>query len=577
MNRAAESGIAALLRDYRTFAGARLWLALGLMLLGSVAEGFGLLLIVPIASIAMGGGANLPSAISGWTEILAKQQHLGLALALFVGAMAARAGLLYARDILLTRLETGYEASLRLRAAATLAERGWAFASRVGQAGMQSLLLYDVPRAGAATSYVQQLAISAVMLVVQLALAAILSPALTAVAFGIVVAGLLASIGWTRRGVRSGLALVERAEGSTSSGFRMHAGLKAALAQGTVAQFLGEYRLSLDLATREAVGFVSDLARARSLGFLGSALAAAVLLFVGVRLLALPLPVLIAALVLFARMSGPVQSLQQAAQNIAAYAPAFGAIERRVDGLAKGTATEPGSAPRLDWQQLDVERACFMHAPGLGIAFATMRLMRGQWLGISGASGGGKTTLVDLIAGLLAPQEGRISVDARSLEGNTLERWRGGLAYVGQEGSVFDDSVRGNLLAEGASVDEARLWAVLDTVGLEPRIRALANGLDERVGDRGSALSGGERQRLAIARALLRRPSLLILDEATSALDSDSETALIDRLQALDPRPAALVVAHRASTLAHCDSVVTIQHGSVQECVDTNVGGDKPP
>jgi ATP-binding cassette subfamily C protein len=100
----------------------------------------------------------------------------------------------------------------------------------------------------------------------------------------------------------------------------------------------------------------------------------------------------------------------------------------------------------------------------------------------------------------------------------------------------------------------------LTTVGLADRIRAFPAGLDQRLGDRGSRLSGGERQRLAIARGLLRKPFLLILDEATAALDPDSEAALLGRLRAIQPRPAALVVAHRDSTLAHCDSVLSIQH-----------------
>ncbi len=564
MNRAVSSGVAALFRDYRAFAGARLWLALALMLLGSIAEGFGLLLIVPLVSIAMGDGTAVPGSMSGWAGALIDGQRLGSALGLFVGAMAVRSVLLYARDLMLARLEAGYEASLRLRAAATLAERGWAFASHVGQAGMQSLLLNDVPRAGNAVSFLQHLAIAVVMLAVQFALAALLSPALTAVAFVILVIGFLASAGWTRRGVKSGIALVERAEESTSSGFRMHAGLKSALAQGTVAQFLREYRVSLDAAKLETVRFVDDLARARSFGFLGSAIAAALLLFVGVRVLALPLPVLIAALVLFARMSGPAQSLQQGFQNVAAYAPAFGSIKRRVGSLAPPTAVEPQAAQPLDWQKLDFRQISYMHAPGLGIAHSSLDLARGEWIGIAGGSGTGKTTLIDIAAGLVAPQEGSITVDGHHLSGVTLDRWRAGLAYVGQEGSVFDDTVRGNLLAEGAVATDGDLWWALEIAGLALRVGALPNGLDERVGDRGSALSGGERQRLTIARALLRRPSLLLLDEATSALDADSEAVLLDHLKALDPRPAGLVVAHRPSTLNHCDSVITIQHGVLQ-------------
>jgi len=181
-------------------------------------------------------------------------------------------------------------------------------------------------------------------------------------------------------------------------------------------------------------------------------------------------------------------------------------------------------------------------------------------LGISGPSGSGKTTLIDLVTGLLNPQSGRVLIDDAPLTADLAGRWRKGLAYVGQEGLVFDDSVRGNLLAEGATADEPALWQTLEIVGLADRVRGFASGLDDRVGDRGSQLSGGERQRLAIARALLRRPTLLILDEATAALDAESESALLDSIRALEPRPAAIIVAHRDSTLAHCDSVLSIQH-----------------
>jgi ATP-binding cassette subfamily C protein len=192
-----------------------------------------------------------------------------------------------------------------------------------------------------------------------------------------------------------------------------------------------------------------------------------------------------------------------------------------------------------------------------------LRLETGRWLGISGASGAGKTTLVDVVAGLSAPKKGAILVDQKPLAGETLERWRASIAYVGQEGTVFSDSVRGNLLAEGTNAGDAGLWQVLETVGLAGRVRAFAGMLDESVGDRGSQLSGGERQRLVLARALLRRPTLLILDEATASLDPAAEADLLHRLRNMEPRPAALVVAHRDSTLRHCDSVMTIQDGAL--------------
>ena len=123
------------------------------MILGALAEGFGILMLVPLAAVAIGGAGSGPlSSLSGLADQLPPDRRFLLALVLFVAAMTARSALVYARDRMLSRLQAGYEASLRLRSAATLARRGWTFASRVGQAGMQSLLLIDVPRASTAVT-----------------------------------------------------------------------------------------------------------------------------------------------------------------------------------------------------------------------------------------------------------------------------------------------------------------------------------------------------------------------------------------------------------------------------------------
>ena len=560
MSPAASSGISALLKDYRLFAGARLWTALALMLLGAIAEGFGLLMIVPLATIAMTGAESPLHDLAPWTASWTQDQRLTIALSLFLGAMATRSLLLFGRDTLLAKLAADYEASLRLRSAATLANRGWTFASRIGQPRMQTLLLTEVPRSAEAIAFIQEIAVGASMLLVQLVLTCLLSPGLTFVAILILGAGSVIAVRFTRRGVLSGIEMTDAMEASAGSGFRLHAGLKAALAQGTVPAFLNEYRSSLGRTAGRSSRFVRDYSLAQHGAAFGAALAAALLLLVGVRVLSLPFPILLASLVLFARMSGPAQQLQTNAVRAAAYAPAFAAIEGL---LGKLDWTIPQSTPDhpLEWHLLEIKDAGFDHHAGHGVEHASMRLQRGEWMGIRGASGAGKTTLVDLVAGLISPQRGTILVDGNELQ-DRLDAWRASIAYVGQEGSVFSDSLRGNLLAEGSMATDDELWRMLELVGLSERIRALPGGLDENVGDRGSQLSGGERQRLVIVRALLRRPTLLILDEATAALDPDAEAELLGRLKELEPRPAALVVAHRESTLKHCDSVLAIQHGA---------------
>jgi ABC-type multidrug transport system fused ATPase/permease subunit len=571
LSRAQSSGIAALLSDYRRFAGRRLWLALALMLSGALAEGFGLLMIVPLATIALHGSNSALFRYAPWASPWTPGQRFAFALGLFIAAMAVRSLLLFARNVLLSRLQAQYQADLRLRAAATLAGRGWPFASRIGQAGMQSLLLNDVPRAAEAASYVQQMAVGATMLVVQLALTFMLSPALTLVAFVILALGWLVSLRFARRGVRSGLAIVSAMESSAGSGFRLHAGLKAALAQGTLAAFLGEYRSTLDQAATQLTRFARDYSFVEQAAALGAAIAAALLLLVGVRFLDLSFPVLIASLALFARMTAPAQLLQNSAVRASAYAPAFAAIEQRLGRLEASVPAEHKSEP-LQWSALELKSVSYEHQPGLGLKQASLTLKRGEWLGIEGPSAAGKTTLLDLVAGLLPPQMGEVRIEGAALGDVLLERWRATLAYVGQEGSVFNDSVRANLLAEGAAADDDELWDVLRIVDLANRVRAFGGELDEGVGDRGSQLSGGERQRLVLARALLRRPTLLILDEATAALDPEGEAALLERLKDLQPRPAALIVAHRPSTLRHCDSLLSIQHGVVKDATQRSIG-----
>jgi ATP-binding cassette subfamily C protein len=545
----------ALFRDYRAFAGTRFPLALALMFAGAIAEGFGILMIVPLVAFAI-DGAQLPGQLQFLTEMtrrLPPDSRFLLAIALFLIAMILRSVLLYARDMLLVRLQSEHEASMQVRAAATLAARGWPFAAKIGQAGMQALLINDLGRAALAVTLAQQAVVAFAMLAVQVALAFFLSPTMTLIALAIIFLGYALSWRWIRKAGRTGTVLTGAYDESTAAGFRLHAGLKAALAQGTVPQFIGEYRASLDHVVRTWTGIASDSAFLRQSSAVAAAVAASLLLVVGARVVELPFALLLPLLVLFARMSGPAQALQQSFQAAAVAAPAFGAVETRIGRLPESVEVPRRLPEPLQWSELNLENVGYDHGSGAGLRDASLSVRAGEWIGIGGASGAGKTTLLDVVAGLLEPSRGVMRVDGADLRGQTLERWRDQLAYLGQGDSLFDDSVRGNLVADGIAAAEADLWDVLDTVGLRQRVAALPAGLDQRVGDRGSSLSGGERQRLALARALLRKPRLLILDEATSALDAESEADIIEALRSLQPRPAALLVAHRDATLAACD------------------------
>ena len=191
-----------------------------------------------------------------------------------------------------------------------------------------------------------------------------------------------------------------------------------------------------------------------------------------------------------------------------------------------------------------------------------LAIARGESIGIVGPSGAGKSTLVDLLLGLLAPTTGRITVDGRDIAG-ALRSWQRHLGYVAQEPFVLDDTIRRNVafgVADG-EIDERRVTAALRLAQLGDFVAGLPAGLDTMLGERGTRLSGGQRQRVAIARALYDEPEVLVFDEATSALDTPTERELIAALEALRGVKTLIVIAHRLTTVRHCDRLAVLRDG----------------
>ena len=190
---------------------------------------------------------------------------------------------------------------------------------------------------------------------------------------------------------------------------------------------------------------------------------------------------------------------------------------------------------------------------------------RGSVTALVGPSGAGKTTLANLLPRFMDVTGGRIAIDGVDVRDVTLASLRGAMALVTQDVVLFDDTVRRNVAYGLADVPEERIRAALAAANAEEFVDALPKGLDTPVGEAGGRLSGGQRQRLAIARALLKDPPILILDEATSALDTESERAVQDALERLMAGRTTLVIAHRLSTVRRADQIVVLERGRLVE------------
>ena len=209
----------------------------------------------------------------------------------------------------------------------------------------------------------------------------------------------------------------------------------------------------------------------------------------------------------------------------------------------------------------------FAQADQPGLQDINLAIRFGESIGIVGPTGAGKTTLVDLVIGLLRPSSGRILIDGHDLSGR-LTAWKRNIGYVPQTIFLIDDSLRRNIalgIGDNA-IDESQVQAAVRTAQLERFVSELPLGLDSAVGERGIRLSGGERQRIGIARALYHDPDLLIFDEATSALDLATEDAVTEAIKALHGKKTLLVVAHRLSSVRRCDRLVFISEGRIRAC-----------
>jgi ABC-type multidrug transport system fused ATPase/permease subunit len=202
----------------------------------------------------------------------------------------------------------------------------------------------------------------------------------------------------------------------------------------------------------------------------------------------------------------------------------------------------------------------------------SLTIPRGASVGFIGGSGAGKSTLVDIILGLLTPESGVVQVDDIDIQ-TRLRGWQDKIGYVPQSIFLTDDSLRRNVAfgLPDDQIDETAVWRALRAAQLEQFVRDLPEGIDSLVGERGIRLSGGQRQRIGIARALYHDPSVLVLDEATSSLDTDTERGIINAVRALQGEKTIIVVAHRLSTVEHCNYLFRLERGKVVEEGETAI------
>jgi ATP-binding cassette, subfamily C, bacterial len=537
--------------------------ATALILLAGASDGAALALLVPLLNRLGAGTPALSGTMAGVLRFL--PASLGGLLLVFVAVAIVRAIVSLAREVVVARIRFQFSVALRVRVYAAIANASWSHLRRRRAADFQAVFSSDIDRLDHGAYLLLELPARLAIVIAHLAVAAVIAPGFSAlaVAFGLALAWGL------RRHLRESRRIGEAISDATTRVAReitdFLQALKLTKSYGAETRHIHAFAAAVTDAEGAHLSGTRLMARSQLVADCAIAICLAGFLWLGSGWAGLPLANLLVLILVFQRLMPMFQNLQNLAQQLVQYAPALRTVAATVEGCEaaadRSDATLPREMPFA--RNVRFEKVSFGHDPASGdvLREVDLSLPAGSFTVVSGASGAGKSTFLDLIGGLIEPTQGRILIDDAELTPALAPSWRRSIGYMAQEAFLFHDTIRANLIWAAPDASDEMLRDTIDRVGLGELLRSLPKDLDTIVGDRGANLSGGERQRLALARALLRKPQLLLLDEPASALDAANERHVLDLIQGLRGTVTIVLVTHRPSSVAGADRHITLGGG----------------
>jgi ATP-binding cassette subfamily C protein len=532
---------------------------LAFILLGAATEGVGLLMLVPLIEVATGRTEDTSPFAQRLADLLAQlgiSTSMATLLLTCVALIALRSVVERSRELRGAHLHQGLVDGLRDRCFAAVVDSEWRWIAGRRSADLASLLLADVTRVGTALNQ---------------ALALVACLALLALGGGGIVGIVL--FAQRQRALRLGQGLSDANRRMQRTLQDNLAGIKLTKIIGREREQLADFRAATQGLRENRLRFVRDGSNTRALLQTGAALLLAGFAYVGLTVLRVPVSELLALVVVFARMIPLLVNLHRHHEQWLNCLPALVEIEQVMAECA-AAADSPPVAQRTRWpvaSSISLDGVTVRH-PGRqrpALDNVSLVLPARTTTAIIGASGAGKTTVADVLMGILTPDAGVLRIDGEAVDATSRRRWRHSVAYVPQDTFLFNDSIRNNLCWGALAYSDEQLVHALRRAACD-FVFDLPLGLDTLAGDGGRQFSGGERQRIALARALLEQPSLLILDEATSALDPVNEATIRRAVDTLHGDITVVLIGHRDAMLEHADQVLELADGNLVAARDAS-------
>ncbi|HEX6939833.1 MAG TPA: ABC transporter ATP-binding protein [Longimicrobiales bacterium] len=519
-----------------------------LLLASGLAEGVGIGTLLPLLDATMGAAAAGAPRLTEWIERLVSRlgvrPTLGGLLCMVVGALVLKAAFRWLAMRYVGDSVARVAAELRLRLIRALLAARWSYFTGEPAGHFANAVGFEA----FAVSYAYRRACSAAAIAIQLVvygvLVCLLSWELALFAAGVGAAVVLLLAGFVRASRLAGEAQTSATRALVArlvDGVRGMKAVRAMAREPALGRALEAAVRRLEAAERRTVR-ASEALQAFQEPVLAAVLAVGV--YAAAVWAAQPLSSVLVAAFLLHRVAGRLQQLQLEYQALVGGEAAFCALDAQ-SRAAEAAAERRGGAPAPPLASgIELDGVCFGYDGREVLRGVTLRIPAGGLTLIVGPSGAGKTTLLDLLLGLQPPSAGEVRVDGVPLERIDLADWRRHVGYVPQEPLLLHDTVARNVAMGDDAVGRDAIEAALRAAAAWDFVAALPDGLDTRVGESGWKLSGGQRQRLALARALVHRPRLLVLDEPTASVDPETAAAIRRTLRALRGRLTIVAVSH---------------------------------
>jgi ATP-binding cassette subfamily C protein len=289
----------------------------------------------------------------------------------------------------------------------------------------------------------------------------------------------------------------------------------------------------------------------------------------------MPLASILVLALLVSKLLKQLGKVQTRYQEMVIYESAYWSIKDIIEAMKLEREPLIGSRTAELKQAIRLKDVDFAYDEHNALHNVSLTFPAGQITAIVGPSGSGKTTVVDLVTGLLQPQQGQIWIDDESLDQVNLRSWRRKIGYIPQDTILLHDTVMNNITLGDPEIRAQDVEDALRAAGAWEFVGSMPAGIQSVVGERGGRLSGGQRQRIAIARAIVQKPELLILDEATSALDPESEAAVCETLKNLRGRLTIVTISHREALVKIADGAYHLRNGKIVSFEDRTVNSSR--